>query len=273
LPQGALFALGAYVTAMLCQTGAPWWVALFAAAVAVGAFSLLLAIPLLRLSHTYLALSTFAIALAIPQVLRHGAVAAWTGGAGGLQIERPQPPTWLPEGLGSDAWMYWIALILGLVLTWSLAKVLSGNTGLELRSVRDNATAAAAHGMNVSRVKSLAFGFSGMCAAVGGGLYALNVQYVSPDSFTVFLSLSMLVALVVGGQASAAGPWLGAAFLLYMPAWAERISTAAPWAIFGIAVLLTVSIAPRGLVGAWDSFLNYLNRSRSDTVPRVNTTK
>lgn len=250
LAQGAMFALGAYVTAMLCGIGVPWWLALPVSAVTVAAFAWVLAVPLLRLSHSYLALSTFAFALAIPQVLRHGSLSQWTGGATGLQLERPKAPSWVPAELGSDAWMYWVALAIAVLLTVALAKVLAGRRGLELRSVRDNAIAAAAHGVHVSRVKGVAFAFSGLCAALGGGLYALNVQYVSPDSFGVFLSLTMLVALVVGGPASTVGPWIGAAFILYVPAWAERVSTAAPWAIFGFSVLVIVFIAPGGLAGA-----------------------
>jgi len=87
----------------------------------------------------------------------------------------------------------------------------------------------------------------------------LNVQYVSPVSFGVFLSLTMLVALVVGGPASTVGPWIGAAFILYVPAWAERVSTAAPWAIFGFSVLLVVFIAPGGLAGAGQALAQRLS--------------
>lgn len=250
LAHGAMFGLGAYATAMLCGAGAPWWLSLPLAGLLVAAFAWLLAVPLLRLSHSYLALSTFALTLAIPQVLRHGALSPWTGGAAGLQLERPVAPGWVPATLGSDAWMYWIALCIAVLLTVGLAKACAGRVGLELRSVRDNAIAAAAHGVHVSRVKSVAFAFSALCAGVGGGLYALNVQFVSPDSFGAYLSLTMLVALVVGGPASTIGPWIGAAFMLYVPAWAEQISTAAPWAIFGFSVLLVVFVAPRGLAGA-----------------------
>lgn len=266
LAQGAMFALGAYVTAMSCGIGMPWWLALPVSAVAVAAFAWLLAVPLLRLSHSYLALSTFALALAIPQVLRHGSVSPWTGGATGLQLERPKAPSWVPAELGSDAWMYWVALAIAVLLTVVLARAFAGRKGLELRSVRDNPIAAAAHGVNVGRVKAMAFAFSGLCAALGGGLYALNVQYVSPDSFGVFLSLTMLVALVVGGPASTVGPWIGAAFILYVPAWAERVSTAAPWAIFGFSVLLVVFIAPGGLAGAGQALAQRLS---SRTKPAI----
>lgn len=259
LAQGAMFALGAYVTAISCGIGMPWWLALPVSAVAVAAFAWMLALPLLRLSHSYLALSTFALALAIPQVLRHGSVSPWTGGATGLQLERPNAPAWVPAELGSDAWMYWVALAIAVLLTVVLARAFAGRKGLELRSVRDNPIAAAAHGVNVGRVKAMAFAFSGLCAALGGGLYALNVQYVSPDSFGVFLSLTMLVALVVGGPASTVGPWIGAAFILYVPAWAERVSTAAPWAIFGFSVLLVVFVAPGGLAGAGQALAQRLS--------------
>lgn len=262
LAQGAMFALGSYVTAILCKTGAAWWLALPAAGLAVGVFALLLALPILRLSHTYLALATFALALAVPQVLKHPTVSAWTGGARGLELDRPKAPEWLAVGLGADAWMYWIALTVALVSSVSVALLLAGRAGLELRAVRDNVFAASAHGIHVSRVKNLAFCGSGALAGIGGGLYALNVQYISPESFPVFLSLTMLVALVVGGPGSAVGPWIGAAFLQFVPSWAEAISTSAPWAIFGFSVLVIVFVAPRGIAGYWPHFQARLSRLR-----------
>lgn len=127
--------------------------------------------------------------------------------------------------------------------------------GLELRALKDHAVAASSCGIDVPGSKAIAFMLSAACACAGGGLYALNVQLVTPDSFNMLLSLTMLVALValvalvVGGPGSLIGPWIGAAFVQFVPPLADRISTAAPWAIFGAAILIVVFVQPRGIAG------------------------
>ncbi|MBL0727374.1 branched-chain amino acid ABC transporter permease [Piscinibacter sp. HJYY11] len=273
LAQGAMFALGAYATAILCKAGVTWWLALPLAGLAVGAFAMLLALPILRLRHTYLALATFALALAVPQVLKHPALAGWTGGARGLELDRPHAPAWLQLDVSADAWMYWVALAVAVAVSVLVARVLAGRSGLALRAVRDNVFAAGAQGIHVSQVKNLAFCASGTLAALGGGLYALNVQYIGPESFQVFLSLTMLAALVVGGPGSAAGPWVGAALLQFVPSWAEAISTSAPWAIFGFSVLLVVFVAPKGIAGSWRPLQARLSHLRTRGVAVLKATR
>ena len=252
LGQGAFFAFGAYVVAVLAQTNIPWWLTLPAAALFGAAVAFLLGKPLLRLEHAYLALATFALALVTPQVLGFGGWQSWLGGSAGLQLGRPAPPDWMPVFITQDRWMYWIALFVATSASLSVAVLLRGQFGLDLRALRDNPVAAEACGIDVARMKNWAFVLSGACATLGGGLYALNVQLVTPDSFTLFLSLTMFIGLVIGGPATGAGPWFGALFIQFVPNWANSISTAAPWAIFGIAVMAIIFIDPRGLVGIWD---------------------
>jgi branched-chain amino acid transport system permease protein len=247
LGHGAFFAIGAYAAAILVGLGLPWWAALPAAAAIGATFAAVLGKPILRLEHTYLALATFAVALAIPQLLRNTAVEKWTGGAQGLQIERPSPPGWMPSGVSQDSWMYWVALAAALLVVLCMEKLLRGRFGLELRALRDHPVAASASGIDVARSKTLAFVLSVACASLGGGLYALNVQLVTPDSFLVFLSLTMLVGLVIGGAGTSLGPWIGALFVQFVPSVADGISTAAPWAVFGFAVLAVVFLQPQGV--------------------------
>lgn len=246
---GAFFAIGAYGTAMLVDAGLPWWAALPLACAAGAAIAFVIGKPILRLEHTYLALATFAIALAVPQLVRNAAVERWTGGAQGLQLDRPAPPDWLAPWVGQDTWMYWVALVLAVAVVLGVQRLSRGRLGLELRALSDHPVAAGACGIDVAGSKAMAFVLSVVCACAGGGLYALNVQLVTPDSFTVFLSLTMVVGLVVGGPGTVLGPWIGAVFVQFVPSVADRISTAAPWAIFGIAILLVVFVQPRGIAG------------------------
>lgn len=254
LGQGAFFALGAYVVAVLAQFGVPWWLGLPAAVLLGAGVALVLGKPILGLEQAYLALATFALALAVPQLLRFGAWERWVGGAAGLQLERPVQPAWMPAWVTQDAWMYWIALLVCTGAVLVVNTLLSGRLGLELKAVRDQPTAASACGIDVARTKTIAFVVSAACGGLGGALYALNVQLVSPDSFTLFLSLTMLVGLTIGGPGTLAGPIVGAVFIQFVPMLAGRISTAAPWPIFGVAVLIVILVEPRGLVGLWQRF-------------------
>ncbi|WP_326535713.1 branched-chain amino acid ABC transporter permease [Pseudorhodoferax sp.] len=251
LGQGAFFAIGAYAAAMLMQTGLPWWLGVPAAGLVAAAAAWLIGKPILRLEQTYLALATFAMALAVPQLLRFGAWERWVGGAAGLQLDRPAPPAWLPAAVTQDVWMYWIALGVAAAALVAVNAVLRGRLGLDLRAVRDHATAANACGIDVARTKTLAFVLCAACGGLGGALYALNVQLVTPDSFTIFLSLTLVVGLTIGGPGTLAGPLVGALFVQFVPMAAGGLSNAAPWTVFGLAVLLVIFVEPRGLVGLW----------------------
>ncbi len=250
LGQGAFFAIGAYLTAILIQSSISWWLALPLATVIGCLIAVGLGSAFLRLERTYLALATFAWALAVPQLLHFPGLSQWTGGAAGLQLTRPAPPPYLPHSITEDVWMYWISLFVALGASAAVSTLLRGRLGLTLRALRDHPVAAGSCGIDITRAKSQAFAISAACACAGGGLYALSVQLVSPESFTVFLSLTMLVALTIGGVGTTCGPWIGAVFVQTVPALAEKVSSAAPWAIFGCSVLLVVFVEPRGLLRA-----------------------
>jgi branched-chain amino acid transport system permease protein len=72
---------------------------------------------------------------------------------------------------------------------------------------------------------------------------------VSPDSFTILVSINLLVGMVVGGIASIAGNFFGAAFIVILPNLASDISDAAPWAIYGVVLILIMVLMPRGIAG------------------------
>ena len=95
-----------------------------------------------------------------------------------------------------------------------------------------------------------AFGVSAMYTGVAGSLGAIAVQFVAPDSFNVFLSITFLVGIVVGGLASLPGALYGALFIQFVPNIADEISKAAPWAIFGIFLIAFVYVMPSGVAGA-----------------------
>jgi branched-chain amino acid transport system permease protein len=132
------------------------------------------------------------------------------------------------------------------LLGWNL---LRGRIGRALVAIRDHHIAAQAMGVNNALFKSLAFGVSAMYTGIAGALGAIAVQFVAPDSFNIFLSILLLVGIVIGGLGSISGALYGALFIQFVPNLADEVSKAAPWAIFGIFMILFVYLMPTGVAG------------------------
>ncbi|MBI5909215.1 MAG: branched-chain amino acid ABC transporter permease [Betaproteobacteria bacterium] len=249
LGHGAFYAIGAYVAAILMDKfGVPYWLTVPAAGVVCLAVGFLFGLPALRLEGLYLALATFALGVAMPQLLKYKHLEHWTGGVQGIVIVKPDPPFGLP--VNQDQWLYFFCLALTLVmfvLGWNL---LRGRVGRALVAIRDHPIAAEAMGVNNALYKSLAFGVSAMYTGIAGALGAIVVQFVAPDSFSIFLSIALLVGIVIGGLASISGAVYGAIFILFVPNIADQISKAAPWAIYGVFLIGFMYLMPVGVAGA-----------------------
>ena len=201
--------------------------------------------PALRLEGLYLALATFSLALAVPQILKY--FEDWTGGSQGIVLSKPKAPLHLP--LTEDQWLYFLTLAVTIVLFVLAANLLGGRTGRAIVAIRDNHIAAEAMGVNNALYKSVTFGVSAAYTGIAGALSAIVVAYVAPDSFDVFLSITLLTGIVIGGFGTIAGPIYGALFIQFVPNWAQDISKAAPWAIFGLFLIGFMYVMPRGIAG------------------------
>ena len=261
LGHGGFFAAGAYTAAILMQRyGLPYWATIPAAAVIGFSLGVLFGLPALRFEGPYLALVTLAMAVATPQLLKY--FDAWTGGQQGINLIKVQPPSGL--GLGRDLWLYFVALAVLLVAIRVASNLVHGRTGRALVAVRDHPIAAAAMGIDTARYKTTAFGISTLFTAVAGALSAIVIGYVSPESFSLFLSLSFLVGSAVGGIATIGGAIVGGLFIEFVPNLANDISDAAPWAIYGLAMLLLMYAMPRGVVGSLKAWLRRRGWTRVD---------
>jgi len=248
LGHGAFYAIGAYVAAILMdRVGWPYWATIPVAGLACFVSGFLFGLPALRLRGHYLALATFALAVAMPQLLKYKHIEQWTGGVQGIVIIKPDPP--FGWKITPDQWLYLFTLailIVMFILGWNL---LRGRIGRALIAIRDHPIAAEAMGVNSALYKSLTFGVSALFTGVAGALGAIVVQFVAPDSFTAGLSINFLVGIVVGGIASISGAVYGALFIQFVPNFADQISKAAPWAIYGVFLLLFVYLMPTGVAG------------------------
>src|SRR5690349_10389707 len=248
LGHGAFYAIGAYVAAILMdRAGWPYWATLPVAGAACFVSGFLFGLPALRLRGHYMALATFALAVAMPQLLKYKHIEQWTGGVQGIVILKPEPP--FGWKITPDQWLYLFTLavtVVMFILGWNL---LRGRIGRALIAIRDHPIAAEAMGVNSAMYKSLTFGVSALFTGVAGALGAIVVQFVAPDSFTAGLSINFLVGIVVGGIASISGAFYGALFIQFIPNFADQISKAAPWAIYGVFLLLFVYLMPTGVAG------------------------
>ena len=272
LGHSAFYALGAYTAAILIDRYdvAIYWTILPAGVVCfIGGF--LFGLPALRLDGLYLALATFALAVATPQLLKYEHFEEFTGGVQGIDVFKPDSPI---EALSADQFLYFFVLICGALLMVGAWNLVRGRTGRAMIAIRDNPIAARTMGINTALYKSMTFGVSGFYTGIAGALGAIVTEYVAPDSFTFFLSVWFLVGMVVGGLASIPAAIAGGAFILYMPNVSEEVvaiffgndpsAKALIWVTFGLFLIFTVYVVPNGLAGLVRRFIMKFARKPGD---------
>jgi branched-chain amino acid transport system permease protein len=277
LGHGAFYAIGAYVAAILMDKFAwPYWATIPAAAAICFVSGFLFGLPALRLRGHYLALATFALAVAMPQILKYKKIEDWTGGVQGIVLIKPDAPFGLR--VTADQWLYLFTLAIAAVLFLLAWNILRGRTGRAMTAIRDNPIAAEAMGVNAAFYKSATFGVSALYTGIGGAIGGLVSAFVAPDSFGPFLSIFFLVGIVVGGVASIAGALFGAIFIQFTPNVADAVpgivqgwlqplmadpssmlaklanaavylSKIGPQAIYGLILLAFVYLMPAGVAG------------------------
>ena len=268
LGHGAFYAIGAYCAAILMDKyGVPYWATLPVAGAVCLAAGFLFGLPALRLEGLYLALATFALGVSLPQLLKYRHLEQWTGGVQGITITKPDAPAIFAElglELGQDQWLYFFTLAVTLVMFMLGWNLLRGRIGQAMVAIRDNHIATQTMGVNNAMIKSMTFGISAMYTGVAGALGAIAIQFVAPDSFNIFLSITFLVGIVVGGLASITGALYGALFIQFVPNIADEISKAAPWAVFGLFLIGFVYAMPAGVAGALRMAMARLRRKRQN---------
>ncbi len=239
----AYFGLGAYAAALVfLKLGWPFPAALAAAVVAGGVAAALFGWFCVRLSGVYLAMLTLAFAQIAWSVVHQ-----WdglTGGSNGLV------GVWPPGDLKSRTLFFWIVLGLsaaGVMLLW---RMVHSPFGLALRAARDSALRAEAVGIDVRRLRWIAFVAAGALAGLAGGLFAFSKGSVSPEALGVARSVDGLAMVLLGGVHSLTGPVAGAAVFTLLQ---DEIARASDYwrAALGAAILVLVLAFPNGLAGAF----------------------
>ena len=268
LGHSAFYALGAYTTAIMIDRYdiAYYWTILPAGLICfIGGF--LFGLPALRLDGLYLALATFALAVATPQLLRYEHFEEFTGGVQGLDVFKPDSPV---PWLNADQWLYFFVLDIGILLIFGAWNLVRGRSGRAMIAIRDNPIAARTMGINTAAYKSLTFGMSGFYTGIAGALGAIVAEFVAPDSFTFFLAVWFLVGMVVGGLASIPAAIVGGLFIVYGQNFSEEVvinlfgddpsKKALIWVFYGAILIFTVYVVPNGAAGLLRRLLAHIAR-------------
>jgi branched-chain amino acid transport system permease protein len=259
---GAFMAVGGYATAILTHNHGWNDIATLPIAAVCGFVAgVIVGLPALRFHGVYLALTTFAVALAVPQIAKN--YPNFTGGTEGLA---------LPTHTGF--WLYevgWAVAGVMFVLAWLL---LRGRTGRAFRAVRDSEVAAASYGVTLAVYKTVAFGISAAMAAVAGSIYVLVNNFINPDVFGLTLSLYILIGAVVGGLGSLWGVLVGACFIQLLPLVLTTGSAGSSQSvpvIFGAVVIGVMALLPLGAANLLRLALHFGSQSRQHSDQHLGT--
>ena len=273
LGHGALMAVGAYGTGLLL-TDAEWPlpVALAAGTLITAALGALVGVAAARLQGPYLAGATLALAVGLPALADYRHLSGVLGGENGLVVNVAPPPAALGDTFPLERWQAWISLLCAVIVLVLLAFLDRSRIGRSWRAVRDDEISAALSGIHVARLRVLAFVVSAACAGLGGGLLGVISSLAAPGAFPLALSLSLLTAAVLGGLGRLPGAVYGSVILVLLPTWSSDLAGALhlsrdvyanlPLALYGVVLILTMLVFPKGIRGGLDRLTRRLRTRR-----------
>ena len=259
LGHGALMATGAYTLALWQNKFNLLAVGIVVAILVTTAVGLVIGLAAARLRGPYLAGLTLAVAVVVPSIT--STFEGTFNSDQGLSVAVDPPPLALGYDFPYERWQAWIAWTGALLTMLLLANLIRGRFGRNLKAVRDDEAAARLAGINVARTQVMAFVVSAACAGLGGALFAVLAQSVSPGAFPLSLSLFLVMAIVIGGLGRLSGALWGAVLLVVLPATthsitdsidvspalAQRLEGNLPLAIFGVVLIVVMLAAPGGI--------------------------
>ncbi len=242
--QAGFLAIGAYTFGHLKIFGWPFLPALAAAGSAAALAGVLVGFPSIRLKGPYLAIATLGFGVAVYQIFAGSELLS--GGRTGLAVPRLVPPAGVPR----EVYVYYVYLALLIGFTAVSENLVSSYVGRAFVAIRDSDVAAEVMGVNLTRYKLLAFALSSFYVGVHGGLLAQFLGHLEPQAFNLGESLTLFVAVIVGGLASVEGSVFGAAFVILVPALFSDYRWFVP-VLFGLTILVVLVFEPLGLAGRW----------------------
>lgn len=260
----AFLAIGAYAEAILQAKGVPFVVSAPVAILLAAAAGVAIGLPALRLSGIYLAIATLAFGFIVEEV-----IARWesmTGGNAGMLVSTVDLAGFRLEGPYS---FYYLCVACIVLVGFAVFNLLRSPTGRAFIAIRDSEVSAQSMGVSLARYKTLSFAISAGITGLAGALYAHQIRFLSPEQFTLFVSIELLMMIVIGGMGSLHGVVFGAIFVIGLPqaiavakdflpqAVAEQ--TGLKTTIFGVIMILVVLFEPLGIYGRWLKIRTYFS--------------
>lgn len=264
---GAFMGVGAYTVGVLTtKLGLSYWLALPLAGVTAAVVGAFFGIPSLRLKGLYLAIATLAAQVIIEYTIIH--CPSLTGGSAGIVLQTPSLGS---VSLASDTAFYYFVLIVVIVAVVSTLNLFRTRVGRAFMAVRDRDIAAAVMGINLLKYKVMAFGLSAFYAGIAGALLVTYNRVITPEAFTVEVSIQYLAMIIIGGLGSVMGSIYGAAFMTLLPIFlrefadflgnyfpnVEQSLLAMETVFFGLIIILFLIFEPEGLAKLWKDIKNY----------------
>ena len=258
MAHGVLFGIGAYTTGVLTVShGWSFWSTVPAGMIAAGVAGLLVGLLTLRLGGHYFVIATLGLGLVGTLVIKN-----WKSVTNGELGLSPIP---LPESPGGE-WFasldgfYYLVLAMTIAVTAFVLLVMRSGTGQRLRAIRDNPGLASAVGVDVARARLVAFVVSAGIAGLAGSFQASYLAYINPEIGGQVVAFTALMAIIVGGRASIAGPFIGAAIFVVLPEFL-RAADEYRMVLLGVALIVVVIFAPDGIAGRLNALGSLLQRT------------
>ncbi|MDF2473119.1 MAG: inner-rane translocator [Anaerocolumna sp.] len=253
LGHSGFFAIGAYVTAILMLKLQIHFIpAAFIAMIITGICGLLLGLPTLRLTGTYLSIVTLGFAEIVKMIIMN-----WepvTNGTLGLR-NIPRPSFFGIDLTLANHGMYYFMLILLFLITFLCIAIKKSKLGRALHAIKENELAASMMGIYTARYKILAFILSAVITGLAGGYYATLVSYIDHNSFTFDVSILILSIVILGGMGTIRGMFFGSILLIVFPEIARPLME---WrfVVYGLVLIFMMRFRPQGLLG-WRTTLPF----------------
>lgn len=240
----AFFGIGAYCTGLLMiRLHFPFWFAFPVGGIFTAAIGLLVGFPALRLRGLYLAMSTLAFVQLMTWIFIHWE--AVTYGTDGFKIVAPRLG---PLVFTSDGMRYYIIMISCVLLIVLANNIISSGLGRAFVAIRNSEVAAEAVGISLAKYKCIAYMISAFYAGIAGGLYALAVKYVTPESFGLEQIMRQFCIVLIGGLLSIPGSILGAILLTSIPELLRGFKAYEEIA-YGVLLVIFILFMPQGIAG------------------------
>lgn len=264
LGHAGFFAIGAYVSTIAqLKYGLPFPMAAVLAVVGGWLVGLGVGFPAVRLRGLYLAIATMAFGISVERGLYH--FKDLTGGPYGLAVN---PPQVLGFAFNTPLRLYFLVLAVVVVAVLFVANIVHRRPGRMLVAMRDAELASSSLGVNVPRLKVTAFAVSAALASLGGVLYAPIITFISVEHFTLWLSITFVSMIVVGGLGSIAGSFLGAAFVVVLPELLRGFG-GHHQLVYGLAMILVFVFWPTGLAGLLTKLIDWMASHTAGNAPQA----